>query len=106
MTTALVFGPYPPMPGPTSERTLAAVRALLAGGAEVTVVSPRPSGAHHHAHPAGLGGALRLARWISGAERAVLFADPEMLCGAVGGGRLARGLPGAAGLPPGRAALA
>lgn len=92
---ALVFGPYPPLPGPGAAATLASVRRLLAEGLDVTVVSPRPSGAHHHADPGRSMGALRLARWVLSAGRVVLHLDPGVLLGAWEGRRL----------PPGRLAV-
>jgi len=47
MTRTLVAGSYPPVPGPASAATLRAVRSELARGAEVEVISPRPSAAHY-----------------------------------------------------------
>ena len=41
----LVVGSYPPVPGPAAGATVAAVRRAWASGAEVVVVSPRPSAA-------------------------------------------------------------
>ena len=94
---ALVFGAYPPMPGSEAAATLATVRALLAGGADVEVVSPEPSGAHRHADVRRLTGALRLAGWVAAAERVVLHLDPGLVLGWLDGrtvppGRLALGL--------------
>jgi hypothetical protein len=68
----LVFGDYPPTPGPEAAATLACVRDLVAEGAEVTVVSPVPSGAHHHADPRTPAGAARLLRWSRSADALVL----------------------------------
>jgi hypothetical protein len=42
---ALVVGSYPPVPGAPAAATVAAVRRAWAQGAEVVVVSPRPSAA-------------------------------------------------------------
>jgi hypothetical protein len=92
---ALVFGAYPPMPGPEAAATLASVRELLAGGAEVEVVSPEPSAAHRTADVRRLTGALRLAGWVAAAERVVLHLDPGVLLGGLDGQRV----------PPGRLAL-
>jgi hypothetical protein len=92
---ALVFGAYPPMPGPETAATLASVRDLLAGGAQVEVVSPQPSAAHRTADVRRLTGALRLAGWVAAAERVVLHLDPGVLLGGLDGQRV----------PPGRLAL-
>jgi hypothetical protein len=94
---ALVFGPYPPMPGPEAAATVATVRGLLAEGADVEVVSPEPSGAHRYADVRRLTGAVRLARWVAAAERVVLHLDPGTVLGWLDGrkvpsGRLALGL--------------
>lgn len=62
MTRVLVAGTYPPVPGPASQATLDAVRAAVAGGAEVEVVSWRPSAAHHVGTLGGAGGAFTLER--------------------------------------------
>jgi hypothetical protein len=43
--SVLVVGSYPPVPGAPAAATVAAVRRAWAGGAEVVVVSPRPSAA-------------------------------------------------------------
>jgi hypothetical protein len=43
----LVAGSYPPVPGAPAAAAVAAVRRAWAGGAEVTVASPRPSAAAH-----------------------------------------------------------
>jgi hypothetical protein len=48
VTRVLVAGSYPPVPGPASAATVAAVRREWDDGNEVTVVSPRPSAAHLH----------------------------------------------------------
>jgi hypothetical protein len=71
----LVFGPYPPTPGPEAAATLACVRELLAEGADVTVVSPVPSAAHHHADLGTPAGAARLLRWARGADALVLCGE-------------------------------
>jgi hypothetical protein len=74
-----VFGAYPPIPGHASEATLGEVRRLLAGGADVRVVSPVPSAAHHDADLHRPAGALRFARTAVGAELLVLHLDGELL---------------------------
>ncbi|HET9444458.1 MAG TPA: hypothetical protein VFO65_14105, partial [Acidimicrobiales bacterium] len=71
----LVASPYPPMTGPEAAAGLALVRSLVAAGDDVTVVSPVPSAAHHHADPGGATGAARLARLCAGAERLVVRLD-------------------------------
>ena len=86
MSRVIVYGEYPPTPGPAAEVTLAAVRARLAGGAEVEVVSPRPSAAHHHADLATVRGAALLARLTPGTDLELAL-DPALL--GDGGGRAA-----------------
>ena len=95
MSAALVYGPYPPATGRAPAATLAAVRELLAEGVEVTVVSPIPSGAHHHADLRRLNGLLRLAKLLAGADRVILYVEPGLL-----GGSLPRKA-----VPPGRLAV-
>ncbi|MGH8993876.1 MAG: hypothetical protein ACRDZ7_20380, partial [Acidimicrobiia bacterium] len=77
----LVYGTYPPAPGPEAAATLAAVRSLLAEGAEVEVVSPWPSAAHHHAHVDGLRGNLRFAARVARSRPTEIIAhlDPTLL---------------------------
>jgi hypothetical protein len=67
------------MPGAEAHATFDLVRSLVAGGADVTVVSPVPSAAHHHADPGGARGALRLASLASGADRVVIRIDAQAL---------------------------
>ncbi|MEW6471868.1 MAG: hypothetical protein AB1679_06335 [Actinomycetota bacterium] len=74
----VVFGEYPPFSTPGAVATLATVRALLAAGNEIEVVSPQPSAAHHHADPGNARGAARLARIVGGAEFVARF-DPGIL---------------------------
>ena len=77
----LVYGPYPPAPGPEAAATLAAVRSLLAQGADVEVVSPWPSAAHHHAHMDGMRGNLRFAARVARArpDEIIAHLDPTLL---------------------------
>jgi hypothetical protein len=77
----LVYGEYPPAPGPEAAATLASVRSLLAEGAEVEVVSPWPSGAHHHAHVDGMRGNLRFAARVARSRPDEIIArlDPTLL---------------------------
>ncbi len=77
----LVYGTYPPAAGPESATTLAAVRALVAEGADVEVVSPWPSAAHHHAHVDGLRGNLGFAARVarSRPDEIVAHLDPGLL---------------------------
>jgi hypothetical protein len=77
----LVAGSYPPAPGPATAATLAAVRAALAAGDDVIVVSPRASAAHRRAHLAGWRGAVALARLSPRRQRLVLVAQPGMPLG-------------------------
>jgi len=78
MSRVVIYGEYPPSAGPAAEATLDAVRARLAGGEAVEVVSPRPSAAHHHADLSTLAGAARLARLSAGAELELTL-DPTLL---------------------------
>lgn len=87
----IVAGPYPTMPGPESAATFALVRDLMAAGDDVTVVSPAPSAAHHHADPGGPRGAARLARFVGGADLLHLRLDAAALGASVESPRL---LPG------------
>ena len=87
----VVAAPYPTMPGPESAATFAMVRELVAAGNEVTVVSPAPSAAHHHADPGGPRGAARLARFLGGADLLHLRLDAAALAASVESPRL---LPG------------
>ncbi|MDQ1499346.1 MAG: hypothetical protein QOI86_2686 [Actinomycetota bacterium] len=80
----VIYGEYPPTPGPAAEATLEAVRTRLAAGVEVEVVSPRPSAAHHHADLATVRGAAVLARLAAGADLEMTL-DPARL--AASGGR-------------------
>ncbi|HET9773131.1 MAG TPA: hypothetical protein VFS16_19720, partial [Acidimicrobiia bacterium] len=91
MSRVLIYGEYPPTPGPAAEATLAAVRARLAGGAEVEVVSPRPSAAHHHADLATVRGAALLARLAPGRDLD-LSLDPAVLADSGGRGAPAQAL--------------
>ena len=75
----VVAAPYPTMPGPESAATFALVRRLVAAGDDVTVVSPAPSAAHHHADPGGPRGAARLARLVGGADLLHLRLDAAAL---------------------------
>jgi hypothetical protein len=71
----LVFGSYPPVPGPASAATIAAVRQAWAEGHEVRVVSPRPSAAHLSAPLVGVlaGYHLNRVRHSSGATDRLVF---------------------------------
>jgi hypothetical protein len=79
------------MPGPEAAATFALVRELVAAGDDVTVVSPAPSAAHHHADPGGPRGAARLARLVSGTDRLHLRLDAAALGAGIESPRL---LPG------------
>lgn len=79
MTRVVVAGPYPNSPGPEAAATLSLVRRLVAAGDDVTVISPTPSAAHHHADPGGPRGAVRLARLAAGAESLHLRLDAAAL---------------------------
>ena len=57
----------------------------------MTVVSPQPSAAHHHADPGGPRGAARLARLAAGADRLHVRLDAAALGAGVDSPRL---LPG------------
>jgi hypothetical protein len=83
----VIYGEYPPGVGPAAEATLERVRSHLAGGADVQVVSPRPSAAHHVADLATVRGAALLARLAPGSDLDLTL-DPAILGG---GPRLAPG---------------
>ena len=88
MSRVVVAAPYPTMPGPESAATFALVRSLVADGEDVTVVSPMPSAAHHHADPGGPRGAARLARLVAGADRLHMRLDAAALGAGVDSPRL------------------
>jgi hypothetical protein len=71
----LVFGSYPPVPGPASAATVAAVRRVWADGYEVLVASPRPSAAHVSARLVGPLAGYRLTRLrrSTGATERLIF---------------------------------
>jgi hypothetical protein len=75
----VVFGPYPPIPGPAAAATRDEVRRWLAAGDEVRVVSPVPSAAHDHADLSRPAGALRFARRAVGAQRLVVHLDADLM---------------------------
>lgn len=79
MTRVVVAAPYPNSPGPEAAATLSLVRRLVAAGDDVTVISPTPSAAHHHADPGGPRGAVRLARLAAGADSLHLRLDAAAL---------------------------
>jgi hypothetical protein len=81
----VVYGDYPPFPGAAAAETLSTVRALLADGRDVEVVSPRPSAAHHHADIIRPAGVAAFARHIAGGPDVVACLDSTML--AAGGRR-------------------
>lgn len=92
----VVAAPYPTMPGPEAAASFALVRRLVAAGEDVTVVSPQPSAAHHHADPGGPRGAAKLARLLRGAEVVHLRLDAAAMAAGSGSrsllpGRLALG---------------
>ena len=80
MTRIIVYGEYPPTPGLAAEVTLELVREYLAGGAEVEVVSPLPTAAHHHADLTTVGGVALLGRLARGAGLDLAL-DPALLAG-------------------------
>ena len=96
--TAVVFGPYPPTPGPASGSTLGDVRRLLADGVDVRVVSPTPSAAHHDADLRRPVGVVRFAREALGTERLVVHLDGELLASSAHRGELPARLAVAAAL--------
>jgi hypothetical protein len=95
MSRLVIYGEYPPLPGPAAEATLASVRAGLAGGADVVVISPHPSAAHHHADLATVAGAALLARLAPGADLEIAL-DPAVLADRGGRGAPAQALLAAA----------
>jgi len=92
----LVAAPYPTMGGAEAAATFEQVRRLVADGAEVLVVSPRPSAAHAHADPGSPRGAAKLATLAAGRDRLVVRLDAGALAVGVDSPRLL----------PGRVALA
>src|SRR5207302_291715 len=86
MSRIVIYGEYPPSPDPAAEATMELVRGHLAGGADVEVVSPLPSAAHHNADLATVQGAALLARLTPGADLELAL-DPALL--AKGRGRRA-----------------
>ena len=75
----VVAAPYPTMPGPEAAASFALVRELVEAGDDVTVVSPIPTAAHHHADPGGPRGAARLARIANEADLLHLRLDASAL---------------------------
>jgi hypothetical protein len=75
---ALVVGSYPPVPGAPAAATVAAVRRAWEGGAEVVVVSPRPSAAPFVVPLTGpaLGRELAKLRVAHGCDELVLCLEP------------------------------
>jgi hypothetical protein len=67
------------MLGPEAAATFRLVRDRIDAGDDVTVVSPAPSAAHHHADPGGPRGAMRLARLVAGADELQLRLDASSL---------------------------
>jgi hypothetical protein len=82
MTRVLVIGPYPPSSDPLAVVTLDHVRALVAEGDDVEVMSPEPSAARWHGSLTTASGLAALARAARGRDRVVvqlrsdLFAVP------------------------------
>jgi len=74
----LVAGSYPPIPVPSAQATLSAVRRELDAGREVKILSPRPSAAHYSIPITGLMAGRRLtrAKALSGCDRLVLCLEP------------------------------
>ncbi len=81
---ALVVGSYPPVPGAAAAATVAAVRRAWDGGAEVVVVSPRPSAAPFVVPLAGAALARELAklRLAHACNEVVLCMEPGWPFGA------------------------
>jgi len=76
---AVVYGPYPPLPGPASAATLHDVCRLLAADTDVWVVSPEPSAAHEHADLRRPTGVARFSRRAVGVDRLVVRLGPDLL---------------------------
>jgi hypothetical protein len=74
----LVLGSYPPVPGAPAAATVAAVRRAWQSGAEVVVVSPRPSAAPFVVALAGpaLGREVAKLRLVHGCNKVVLCLEP------------------------------
>lgn len=75
----VVAAPYPTMGGPEARATLSRVRALVAQGHDVFVISPRPSAAHAHADPGSPRGAARLATLVRSDDELILRLDAGAL---------------------------
>ncbi|HUC14688.1 MAG TPA: hypothetical protein VMS00_09580 [Acidimicrobiales bacterium] len=91
---ALVVGSYPPVPGAPAAATVAAVRRAWDAGAEVVVVSPRPSAAPFVVPFAGPAVARELAklRVAHACNEVVLCLEPGWPFGARNAARTARAL--------------
>jgi hypothetical protein len=76
---AVVYGPYPPIPGASSAATLEHVRGLLASGNDVRVISPTPSAAHEYADLRRPMDAWRLGRQAFGAKHLTLHLDSRLI---------------------------
>ena len=75
----VIYGPYPPMPGPSATASLEHVRRLLASGNDVRVISPTPSAAHEHADLRWPKEAWRFARQASGAAELIVHLDADLI---------------------------
>ena len=86
----LVVGSYPPVPGAPAAATVAAVRRAWDGGAEVVVVSPRPSAAPFVVPLAGpaLGRELAKLRLAHACNEVVLCLEPGWPFAGVEQGRM------------------
>lgn len=83
MTRVVVIGPYPPTADPRADVTLAQVRTWRATGAQVHVVSPSRSAAHHNLRLDTAWGALRLGGIVRDADRVVVVGDVTEPAGTV-----------------------
>jgi glycosyltransferase involved in cell wall biosynthesis len=72
----VLAGSYPPEPGPGAAAAVDAVRARLAAGDEVQVVSARPTAAHEAAPLAGAPALAALARRVRGADGVWVGLEP------------------------------
>lgn len=79
MSRIVVAGPYPTMTGPEAQATFSFVRRLVAEGKDVTVISPWPSAAHHHADPIAKRGSIKLAKLVRDADVLHLRLDAAAL---------------------------
>ena len=75
----VIYGPYPPIPGPRAAANLEHVRRLMASGSEVLVISATPSAAHEHADLRRPMEAWRFARKAVGAAQLTVHLGTDLI---------------------------